>query len=148
MGLFSFFNGKNENSEHDMESKLNQYRHLLGNDSNAIPNEELEERLKTLSSISQTLKIRPEQLSVDVVKTYTYIFSQGVKDVVSAVRNNKDNDIETIKEAARDALHWCIDYYKSGFWEKQSSLDSTHYRMMLKTIEEDIANKYINCLVK
>ena len=126
-----------------------QCRHLLGNDINDIPEEELSFRIETLQNIANDIHCNLSQLTKGLVETRVYITSECSKKVVETIRANQKESIETIKSTAKEDLHWEIDYYKdSPFWQKETSLDRQRYRMMLEGIEKYVMERYINNLTK
>ena len=126
-----------------------QCTHLLGNDIDSIPEEELTFRIETLQKIADDIHCSLSQLTKELVETRVYITSECSKKVVETVRANKDKSIVDIKETAKEELHWEIAYYRdSPFWQKETSLDRQHYKMMLEGIERYVMARYINNLTK
>lgn len=133
----------------EQKQVLSQCRHLLGNDIDIIPEEELLFRIDVLRKIANDVHCNLSQLTQGLVETRVYITSECSKKVVETIRANRNESIETIKATAREELRWEIDYYKdSSFWQSETSLDKQHYVMMLDAIEEYVIERYIANLIK
>ena len=133
----------------EQKQVLLQCRHLLGNDIDIIPEEQLLFRIDVLQKIANDVHCDITQLTQGLVETRVYITSECSKKVVETIRKNKNESIDTIKATAKEELRWEIDYYKdSPFWQSETSLDKQHYIMMLDAIEEYVIERYIANLTK